>query len=338
MAPHMMKILILLISVFVVSPFFLLPGEGKIVYIPDKINVEENTVETATIVNMSEINIYRTCPLYVIDDFIYIVDISNTRVFKLSYQGKVISQFGRKGQGPGESSRFYSISRFKENIAVIGKNKVIICNKDLKYLREIKLKEMFFDLILAANNKIYFYDNPSYFNYYFTVYTEDFKYLKRFGIKDPNAKKKKIDFRHYTHSWDIIRKTLYVPEENGIWVSFGNRYDIRCYKDEKVVVDIKSKKQMFAANEDEFMGIKTKMYTDRSILMAKHGNQLYYCYTQGDNLFCDVFNLSENYRLHRRLKLPFLYRQLAHVNGSIFYGLRYDEDKENVFMDKIKIN
>jgi hypothetical protein len=130
---------------------------------------------------------------------------------------------------------------------------------------------------------------------------------------------------------------LYVPEENGIWVSFRNRYDLRYYKDEKVVVDIKSKKQMFAANEDERMGIKMKMYADHSILIAKHENRLYYCYTQGDNIICDVFNLSGNYRLHRRLKFPFFYRSLAHAHGFIFYGLRYDEDKENVFLDKIKI-
>ena len=270
-----MKILIFLISFYTVFPLYLLPGEAKIVYIPDKINVEDDSVQATIIVNMSEIEIYKCYPIYIIDDFIYIADMSNHRVVKLSYQGKVISQFGRKGQGPGESSRFIGLSKFKENIAVIGKYKVIICNKDLKFLREIRLKERFHDLILSTNNKIYFYNNPSYFNYYFTVYTEDFKYLKRFGIKDPKAKKKEIDFRHYTYSWDIIRGTLYVPGENGIWISFRNRYDIRYYKDEKVVVDIKSKKQMFAANEEEFMGIKTKMYTDRSILIAKHENQLY---------------------------------------------------------------
>jgi hypothetical protein len=332
------KILIFLIIFFTVSPLFLLPGEVKVVYIPDKIDVEENAVEAETIANMSEIDIYRCCPIYVIDDFIYITETSTPRVVKLSYQGKLISQFGRKGQGPGESSRFIGLSKFKENIAVMGNYKVIICNKDLKYLREIKLKQMFTGLILATNNKIYFYDNPTYFNYYFTVYSEDFKYLKRFGIKNPKAKKKKIDFRHYTLSWDIIRNTLYVPEENGIWVSFRNRYDIRYYKDEKVVVDIKSKKQMFAASEEESMGIKTKMYTERSILIAKHENQLYYCYTQGDNIICDVFNLSENYHLYRRFKFPFFYRALAHATASIFYGLRYDADRENVFLDKIKIN
>jgi len=332
------KILILWIIVFAVSPLFLLPGEAKIVYIPDTINVEENAVEAETIVNISEIEIYRCNPLYVIDDFIYIVDMLNAKVVKLSHQGRLISQFGRKGQGPGESSRFYGLGKFKENIAVIGKYKVIICNKDLKYLRDIKLKHRFFVLILATNNKIYVDDNPSYFNYYFTVYTEDFKYLKKFGIKNPNLKTDKIDSRHYTHSWDTIRNTLYVPEENGIWVSFRNRYDFRYYKDENVVVDIKSKKQMFAANEDEFMGIKTKMPADRSILIAKHENKLYYCYTQGDNIICDVFNLSENYRLYRRLKFPFFYRSLAHARDSTFYGLCYDADRENVFLDKIKIN
>jgi hypothetical protein len=42
--------------------------------------------------------------------------------------------------------------------------------------------------------------------------------------------------------------------------------------------------------------------------------------------------------LYRRFKFPFFYRALAHATASIFYGLRYDADRENVFLDKIKIN
>ena len=334
-----MKILIFLIITFVCTPLFLLSVEAKTVYIPEEISVEENAVKATTIRNMSEIEIYRCFPIDIIFDSVYILDMFSCKVVKLSLKGELLGRFGSKGQAPGEFLGLFGISKFNENIALTGKHKVIICDKDLKYLREIKLKERFHDLILATNNKIYFYNNPTYYNYYFTVYTDDFKYLKKFGIKNPNAKKKIITNSNYRYSSNIIRETLYVPEENGIWVSFRNRYDLRYYKNEELVVDIKSKNQIFAASEEEFMGKKFKMYTtDYAILIAKHEKQLYYCYIKGGNLYCDVFKFSENYHLYRRLKFPFLYKKLAHFIDINFYGLRYSEDKENVFLDKIQIH
>jgi hypothetical protein len=76
---------------------------------------------------------------------------------------------------------------------------------------------------------------------------------------------------------------------------------------------------------------------DYSLLIAKHKNQLYYCYKLGDNRFCDVFNLSENFRLHRRLKFPYRYKQLVLSKGLIFYGLRYEPESKDVLLDKIQI-
>lgn len=326
---------ILLFAFSIIFPLVSL-GQSKVVYLPDNINIEDNAVKTEVVRNLSEVDIYQAYPIYVIDNFIYLSEFGKHKVFKLSLQGKVIARFGREGQGPGEVLAVYGIGSFKENIAIIGKYKVIICNKDLKFIREMRIKERFQDIIVANNNRIYFYNNPSYLNYYFTVYTHDFKFLKRFGIKDPNKNEKK-NYENYKISWDIIRKTLYVPEENGIWVSFRNRYDLRYYKDEKVVVDIKSEKQSFASKEDEFGGQKIKRYKDYSILIAKHENYLFYFYVKGDNILCDIFDLDENYLLYRRLKFPFLYKQLVHSNGSVFYGLKYDSDKENVLLDKIKI-
>lgn len=312
-------------------------SQSKVVYIPKKIDVEENTVQSTTIRNMSKIDIYRCFPIYAIDDFIYLSDMLSPQVIKLSSQGKVVARFGKKGQGPGESEALYCVSGFKENIAIMGKFKVIICNKDLQFIREIRLKEWFLDFIIIPNNKIYLYNNPSYSNYYFTIYTYDFKYSKKFGIKNPDAIDDKSPFRNYRYSYDQVRCTLYVPEENGIWVSFKDRYDLRYYKDEKNAVDIKSKLPVFVACEDEFMGVKTNTYIDRSILIAKNTDNLFYFYWKGDTLFCDVFNLDENYRLYRRIKFPFPYMRLIHSREFNFYGLRYDANKENVFLDKLQI-
>jgi hypothetical protein len=331
-----MKKIFVIIFILGILPTLMASG-GKVVYIPDNVEVEENVFKAATIGNLSEIEIYRCCPINLIDDFIYLLDYDSSRIVKLSQQGKFVSQFGKKGGGPGEFLGLSGISRLKENIAVIARNKVVICDKDLKFLREIKLKQIFQNFISANNNMIYFYSNPSYSNYYFSVYTEDFKPFKKFGIKNPNAKEKKSTYKNYKPSRDIVRRALYVPEENGIWVSFWNRYDLRYYKDEKVVVDVKSKRQIFATSEEEFSGRKVKTYMDYSLLIAKHKNQLYYCYKLGDNRFCDVFNLSENFRLHRRLKFPYRYKQIVLSNGLIFYGLRYEPESKDVLLDKIQI-
>jgi hypothetical protein len=130
-----------------------------------------------------------------------------------------------------------------------------------------------------------------------------------------------------------------VPEENGVWVSFQNRYDIRYYKNEKTVVDIKSKIQVFSSTEEEFNGKKFRAYkTDYPVLIEKYKSRCYYCFRKGGNLFCDVFDLSDNYRLLRRIQFPFGYKELVLFNESVFYGLRYDEDEENVLLDKIQIN
>ena len=250
------------------------------------------------------------------------------------------ARYGKKGEGPGELMGLAEISRFGDNIAIINKFKVIICDKDLKFLRECKLKQYFHNLILTTDNKIYFYNNPSYSNYYFTVYTKDFNYFKKFGIKKPGTKETndgKFNYRNYRYSWDKVGNVLYVPEENGIWVSFRDRNDLRYYKNEKTVVDIKPKVQMFSSKEDFFSGVKVNSYTDYSHHIAKHENQLYHFYVIKDTLFCDVLDLSANYRLIRRLKSPSLYYPIAHAKDGVFYGFRYDESVESRILDKIQI-
>jgi hypothetical protein len=251
-----MKSSVMSIIVFAVWSLALLAGEARIVYIPDKINTEANAVHATTIRNMSEVGIYQCDRIYIIDNFIYIADILTPQVVKLSLQGKVVGRFGRKGDGPGESTMFFGISRFKENIAVIGKLKLIICNKELQFQREMRLKQMYTGLFLTADNKLYFYNNPSNSDYYFSVYTDGFKFLETFGLKNDTSKKSKTGKDGYYFSWDRIHNTLYVPEEDGFWVSFRIRYGLRFYKNEKIVVDIKSKKPVFSSTEQEMMGKK----------------------------------------------------------------------------------
>ncbi|NIM12411.1 MAG: hypothetical protein GTO45_09880 [Candidatus Aminicenantes bacterium] len=138
--------------------------------------------------------------------------------------------------------------------------------------------------------------------------------------------------------FDYISNTLYIPEENGIWVSFRNRYDLRYYKDEKLLVEIKAKKFFFSGEEQERMGRKFMYYKDRSVLLAKLKDELLYFYKKDNQFFCDVFNLSNNYQLKRRIKFPVRwYPRLAHHKGYTFYGLRFDNEREHVLLERIKI-
>jgi len=333
-----MKISNLMIMVFAVWSLALLQGETKIVYIPDKINIEANAAHATTIRNVSEIGIYRTNNIYFIDDFIYISDFLTPQVIKLSLQGKVVGRFGRKGEGPGESKNFLEVCKFKENLAVIGYRKLIICNKELQFQKEIRLKHFYTGLFLTVDNKVFFYNTQPNSDYYFSVYTDDFEFLDNFGLKNINPKKNKTGNNKFYSLWDRVQNTLYLPQKNGFWVSFRDRYGLRFYKDKTLVVDIKAKKPVFTSTEQEMMGKKfTFSATDWPRLIAEQQNQLYYFFKKGGSLFCDVFDLSDNYRFLHRLKVPFVYRNLTHVNDYIFYGLRYDENKENVFLDKIKI-
>jgi hypothetical protein len=335
-----MRNVFLVAAIIVLCPLLLLSGNTRVIYIPEDILIEENAQHVTTIRNLSDFEIYRPGPIVIFDGFIYITQPKYQSIVKISLQGFIKGRFGKKGEGPREMVGLSGISRFNDNIAISGRNKVIICTRDLQYIREIKLKQRFHNLLLATNKKIYFYNNPSFSNYYFTVYTKDFKYFKKFAIKKPGAKdldERQVNYRNYKYSSDYIRAILYVPENNGIWISIRNRYELRYYINERAVVKIKSKVQLYTAVDDIFSGVKIKTFKDYPLAIGKNGNQLYHCFKWGEGFFCDVFDLSDNYRLIRRLKLPHQYWRIVHSKGLVFYGLRYDEDHENVFLDKIKI-
>lgn len=85
------KKIIVIIFLLVILPSLLASGV-KVVYITDNIKVEENVFKATTIRNLSEIEIYFSRHIYLIDNFIYLLDLYNYRVFKLSLQGNLVSQ------------------------------------------------------------------------------------------------------------------------------------------------------------------------------------------------------------------------------------------------------
>ncbi len=86
-----MKKIFIIIFVLGILPT-LVASSVKVVYIPDNIKIEENALKATTIRNLSEIEIYFSHPINLIDDFIYLLGRDNYRVVKLSMQGKLVSQ------------------------------------------------------------------------------------------------------------------------------------------------------------------------------------------------------------------------------------------------------
>jgi hypothetical protein len=329
-----MRKVLFVAAIITLYPVLLLSGNTKVVFLPDEIKVEVDSIREIVLQNMSDQEIYKCAPIYIIDDFIYMTKRKPDEVIKLSLNGEIIHRMGKTGQGPGEFQGIWGVSRFKENIAISSAYKVVICTQDLNILKEIRLKKWFNGLILTKKNRIYLYENEYFDDYHFSVYSEDFKYLRKFARKRDKPAKRSGP---YKYSWDKIRETFYVPEDNGLWVSFRNRYDLWYYIDKKKVIEIKSKTTIFKAVEREYMGEKIKSYNDLSLLIAKHKDRLFYFYKVGDVLFCDIFNLSDNCKLLRRIQFPVRFNSLTHHKDHTFYGLRYDSDKENVLLSRIEI-
>ncbi|MCP5045901.1 MAG: hypothetical protein GY940_01920, partial [bacterium] len=332
----------LLIVVFVVFQALPAAGEGKTVYINDNIKVEKDAFKITTIRNLTEAEYYYPYSIDIIHGSVYLIDKKPRKVIKLSLQGYVMGRFGMRGEGPGDFIRIFGVSKLGDNIAIIGQRKVVICTKELEYIKEFKVEQRFDNLFLSTGNKIYAYNNPSFSNLYFSVYRRDFKFLRKFGIKKPGAKDwqaKEINFRNYKHSFDTLRHVVYVPGENGIWVSFRDRYDLRYYRNEKTMVNVKSKVIRYPTMDDTFSGVALKVPMGFSLVLGKDGNRLYYCYklSRDSDFYCDIFDLSDNYRLVRRLTFPLKYWQLAYYSGSTLYGMRFDKEMENVLLDKIEI-
>ena len=233
------KKILFIVFIFIFFPILLL-SKIKVVNLPDNIKIEENSAKELVVRNMSEADIYKCHYICLIDGFIYMSNEESSEVIKISLKGEILARVGRRGQGPGEFLGIGDVTKFKENIAIVDAYKVVICNKNLEILKEIKMNDRFVNLLLAKNNRIYFYNISSLERYYFCIYTEDFKFLGKFAKKITTLKENRK-----SKTWDGIRCVLYVPEENGIWASFRNRYDLRYYKDEKLVVEIIGKKFFF---------------------------------------------------------------------------------------------
>jgi len=93
---------------------------------------------------------------------IFILDAGNYRVLKFASDGRFVSSFGRKGQGPGEFTTAHWITIDPENNVYIAQwNKLIVFNNDGKYINDITLCPSFhqfpFPIYFTAKNQVVTY-------------------------------------------------------------------------------------------------------------------------------------------------------------------------------------
>lgn len=315
----------------------------KIVHLPESIKIQENHTKETFVRNLTEEGkIFRAHPLFLIDGYIYIFQQKPVELIKLTLDGKVVARAGREGEGPGEMQRVWAMAEYKGNLAILDfeRRRVILYTKDLRFIKEYRvptMASMFMGFLVDSNGRIVLYaEAGSISGHYFTVLTEAFESLRVFGkTKTPLpglTLKRKSRF-------DVVDQHVVIPEENGIWCSFKDRYDLRYYKNEKLAVEIKAPKDYFRKVERDVQGPNNEKYTsvnflDSSIQLARYKNLLYHFVRLNKNYYCDIFDLT-SYRLLHRIKLDRNYGRVTHFKENIFYGYTYqlseeDEDKDVV--------
>lgn len=331
--PAAIRIFTLLFMLVFSGAHALLPKGTKTITIPGEIKEETHTARETLVRNLSEVEIYEYFSLFVIDESIYIANMNPAEIVMVSLQGKLLGRVGKPGQGPGEILRIDHISKFDGNIAILDsrRNALLVYTGDLKFIREVKMEAFHMGFLLAESKNFIFYGAGGG-DYYFTSYTADLTLTDRFAEKKSSRServKKKL--------FDAVRFALYVPQENGIWASFKNRYDLRYYKDKKLSVEIKAEKGFFSVEEKNYGGRIVAICKDaRAICLAQSGGKLYYFFRKSGTMYCDIFD-TNSHRLLRRIRLKSDHRKISHFKKNIFYSLCMDESEENVMLFKLKL-
>jgi radical SAM protein with 4Fe4S-binding SPASM domain len=182
------------------------------------------------------LEIYDFLSIYVIDENIYITNWTPRELVKLSLQGKLLGRAGRQGQGPGEFLWMETVYEFEGNIALLDSRRFVLMlyTKTLKFIREMRLKKHKMGFMVDKENNFIFFGSRQR-DFYFEKYSKDMVPIEYFGpsVSSRSSWKNRKLF-------DDVRCALYVPEENGIWAAFKDRYDIRYYKNQKLAVEIKA--------------------------------------------------------------------------------------------------
>jgi hypothetical protein len=281
------------------------------------------------------VEIFGYFTLAVTKDTIYIANSKPPEIVMLSLQGKLLGRAGTRGQGPGEFSRIGIVSELDGNIAILdyGREVLIFYSRMLEYIREMRLKKYYMRFLVDRENNIVCFGSGDR-DFYFDKYSKDLNPIESFGssVSSRRDRKKKVLF-------DEVYCALYVPEDNGIWASFKNRYDIRYYKNQRLAVEIKADKGFFKTEEEYVAGAgRTVVWCleDHPLYLAKSDGKLFYFFRDNGRTFCDVYDLISCRLLHR-VALKRYHRRISHYKENIFYSLSMDESEENLYLFKLEL-
>ncbi len=145
-------------------------------------------------------DIYKPWQIEISGDDLYVVDDYSIKLFSLK-NAKLIAQFGKKGEGPGEFKMSPSISVFPDYIFVSDYGKILFFKRDGKYIREKKIPA---EIDLTKVGK----------NYLAREYSFDAKERKsKFGVKVVDSELKKIK-DIYTFTRKFPRRNINSKKKN----------------------------------------------------------------------------------------------------------------------------
>ena len=117
------------------------------------------------------------------DDAYYLLSFDEKVVVKINKDFSHIKKYARQGQGPGEFIDPRGMTLFEDKIAILDVNKLILLDKDLNFIRDLKSKDFVQMNFLTYKNDKFFVIKTGY-KKKLCVFDNNLKLIKEILIKD----------------------------------------------------------------------------------------------------------------------------------------------------------
>ncbi len=307
--------------------------ESKELVIPDGIQVVKENINESMLKNLSDIDIYQPIDIQVIDNFIVIGNGKPSEIIKLDLNGNVLIRKGKEGRGPGEFIFPLAPRKVGNGIVFIDiNNKIIFCDMDLNFVKEIKLPLVTRDMIVL-NDKFFVVPERFGSEFYLCRYSFKGDLIKKFGKKE-NPYGPKNELSRYNRP----RLLAYDKTRDIIWCDNMAKYELRSFTDKGCKDVIQPETEIFKSYKafDKDLGAKVIEIDARSIRIVCSENNLYHFFHKKKVVYLDIFNLKPMSHA-RRIMLKNKYKFIAHIGKNEFFGISEDEEGDNLLY-RITIN
>jgi hypothetical protein len=317
------SVLLLLLSLILVAE------NVKTVLVPENVRVKTDYCKETLVKNLADVEIYESIAIDAFNNTLFILNLKPPEMIRLDLKGNVLLRGGKRGDGPGEFTFPISLEIYKGEIYVFDlvQKKLILFDKNLEYIREIRLLTIASDFITLPNGQFVFPQRGGTVHQKcLGVYSAEGKLLRVFGDKEiPFDPKDRDSFS----TSDKIRNLVNDQQENRIWVSFRNRYDLSCFQGETKILSIREREDFyqFYYKKDEETKRKGLVASGGPIKLELIGDKLYNFYKNHNECFCDIFDKT-NGMLLNRVQLDRIYFKVAHVKENLFFALAWNTTNE----------